>query len=234
MDARSARQASKPQPAVQPVSSRPVATVPASRPGRRLPPQQQQQLITQQQHRVATYRQHMQQQQPIAQQQIAQLQQQHRTSQYRFQKQYFERVRQQQLTFQNRRYDYNSDPYFYTAPSYRYFRGGSYYEINRYGVDLLRQAVNNGYEEGYYAGRADRQDHWRSDYEGSYAYQDANYGYSGYYVDSEDYNYYFRQGFQRGYRDGYNSRRQYGRYSNGNYSILGPVLATILVLEALR
>lgn len=155
-------------------------------------------------------------------------------SQYRFQQQYFQREREQQLAFQNQSYDYNSDPYFYTAPSYRYYRGGSYYEINRYGADQLRQAVNSGYQEGYYAGRADRQDHWRYDYRSSYAYQDANYGYSGYYVDSTDYNYYFRQGFQRGYRDGYFSRDQYGRYDNGNYSILGSVLVSILDLQNLR
>lgn len=152
-------------------------------------------------------------------------------SQYAFQQQYLDRERQQQQAFQNQSYDYNSDPYFYTAPSYRYYRGGSYYEINRYGADVLRQAINNGYEEGYYSGRADRQDHWRYDPRGSYAYQDADYGYSGYYVDPGEYNYYFRQGFQRGYRDGYYSRRQYGRYYNGNYSILGSVLSQVLRLQ---
>ena len=210
----------------------PLAVRPDQR--QRLPEQKQQQLITQQQQRVTTYREHMQQQQPIAQRQIVLLQQQHRPSQYRFQQQYWDRVQQQQLTYQNQRFDYNNDPYFYTAPSYRYYRGGSYYEINDYGVDLLRQAINNGYQEGYYAGRADRQDHWRNDYRNSYAYQDANYGYNGYYVDVTDYNYYFRQGFQRGYRDGYSSRYRYGRYSNGNYSMLVPVLATILVLNAIH
>jgi hypothetical protein len=155
-------------------------------------------------------------------------------SQYRFQQQYFERSRQQQLAFQNRHYDYNSDPYYYTAPSYRYYRGGRYYEINRYAADLLRQAINQGYEQGYYAGRADRQDHWRFDYQNSYAYQDASYGYDGYYVDPGDYNYYFRQGFQRGYRDGYYGRYRYGRYNNGAYLILGTVLNTILNLQDIR
>jgi hypothetical protein len=67
---------------------------------------------------------------------------------------------------------------------------------------LLRQAVNYGYQEGFRAGEADRQDRWRSNYRDSYAYQDANYGYNGYYVDRGDYNYYFREGFRRGYEDG--------------------------------
>ena len=31
-------------------------------------------------------------------------------------------------------------------------------------------------------------------------YRDANYGYSGYYVDRSDYNHYFREGFRRGYQ----------------------------------
>jgi hypothetical protein len=58
--------------------------------------------------------------------------------------------------------------------------------------------------------------------------------YSGYYVDRDDYNYYFREGFSRGYEDGYDSRYQYGRYSNGTSSILGAVLSSILNLQSLR
>jgi hypothetical protein len=49
-------------------------------------------------------------------------------------------------------------------------------------------AVNNGYQEGFRAGEADRQDRWHSDYRDSYAYRDANYGYSGYYLAQDDYN----------------------------------------------
>ena len=87
------------------------------------------------------------------------------------------------------------------------------------GRTLLRQAVNYGYQEGFRAGAADREDRWRADYENCFAYQDANFGYDGYYVDQADYNYYFRQGFQRGYEDGYYNRYQYGVYSNGSYSV---------------
>ena len=36
--------------------------------------------------------------------------------------------------------------------------GGRYYETNQYGADLLRQAVNYGYDQGVRAGQADRQD----------------------------------------------------------------------------
>ena len=88
--------------------------------------------------------------------------------------------------------------------------------------------MNYGYNEGFRAGLADRQDHWASGYQDSYAYQDANYGYSGYYIDQEDYNFYFREGFTRGYEDGYNSRHQYGSYSNGQYVMRGSTVTVIL------
>jgi hypothetical protein len=191
-------------------------------------------LISQQQQRVVQYRQHLEQQQALAQQNAVLLQQQKRIAQYRFQEQYLDRVRQQQIHLRDDRFDYARDPYFYTAPIYRYNRGGSYYETNEYGAKTLRQAVNYGYEEGFRAGKADRDDRWGSNYKDSYAYRDANYGYSGYYVDRSDYNYYFREGFRRGYEDGYNSRYQYGRFANGIYSILDTILSQILNFQALR
>ncbi len=206
----------------------------------RLSQQRQQQLIEQQQQRIVQYRQHLdqqqqQQQRQAVQQQTAMLREQNRASQYRFQEEYLERMRQQQVRLDNDRdHDYNRDPYFYTAPTYRYNRGGSYYETNQYGADLLRRSVNYGYEEGFRTGEADRQDRWRSDYRDSYVYQDANYGYTGYYVDQDEYNYYFRQGFSRGYEDGFSSRNQYGSYSNGSYSMLGAILGQILDFQSLR
>ena len=93
---------------------------------------------------------------------------------------------------------------------------------------MLRQAVENGYEQGFYAGQADRQDGWDFDYTNSFGYQDAAYGYDSYFVSTDEYGYYFRQGFQRGYEDGYYGRYQYGTYSNGRYSILGNIIGTIL------
>ena len=162
------------------------------------------------------------------------LQQQRRMAQYRFQQQYWERLRQQQRYLQSvRSYDYDRDPYFYTAPNYRYSRGGRFYETNEYGANLLRQAINYGYEEGFRAGQADREDNWQYNYQESFAYQDGNYGYDGNYVDQDEYNYYFRQGFEKGYEDGYYSRNRYGTYSNGKYSILGAILSQILNFQSL-
>jgi hypothetical protein len=99
---------------------------------------------------------------------------------------------------------------------------------------VLRQAVNDGYQEGVRFGQADRQDGYAANYQNNAAYRDANYGYSGYYVDQSDYNYYFRQGFQRGYNDGYYSRSQYGSSLNGQPSILSTLLTSILGLTSLR
>lgn len=99
----------------------------------------------------------------------------------------------------------------------------------------MRQAVNYGYEEGLRAGRADRDDRWGYDYRDSYAYRDAGYGYNGYYLDQGAYQYYFRQGFQRGYEDGYYGRYRYARRGDdGNYIILAAVLSAILGLQLLH
>jgi hypothetical protein len=197
----------------------------------RLSQQQQQQMIAQQQIRVTQYQQQLEQQQLDAARNADGLQRQRRSQQYQYMVQYNERLRQQQWQLQRSQFDYNNDPYFYSAPIYRYYRYGRYYDVNQYGADLLRQAVNYGYEQGYMAGRADRRDHWRFDYRDSFAYQDANYGYSGYYLDRDEYSYYFRQGFRRGYSDGYYRHHRYGTYNDGSYNILGSMLSVILRLQ---
>ncbi|MBK7600115.1 MAG: hypothetical protein IPJ07_16970 [Acidobacteria bacterium] len=139
----------------------------------------------------------------------------------RFQQQYIQRLRQDQINLQNAR------AYDYSGPNYRYSRGGRYYQTNQYGVDLIKQALNYGYEEGYRAGQADREDRARFSYQNSYAYEDATYGYNNYYIDLGEYRYYFREGFNRGYQDGYYSRFRYGTNANGAFSLLGTILNQI-------
>ena len=146
----------------------------------------------------------------------------------RYQQRYYDQVRRDQLRLQQWRYnDYG--PY-----NYRYRRGGTYYETNRYGGEMLQRAIRDGYEEGFYAGQADRQDGYGYNLDDAYGYQDASYGYDGYYVELSEYQYYFREGFRRGYEDGYYSRSRYGSYSNGSYSILGTILEGILGLQLLN
>lgn len=198
-----------------------------------LPAAVQRQRTQTEQQRATQYRQRLDQQVRFSQQQAAQLQQQKRANQYRAQQLYLAQLRQQQLRLQTAR-NYSNDPYIRTAPSYRYVYSGTTRETNQYGVDVLRQAVNYGYQQGVRFGQADRQDGWPANYQNSAAYRDANYGYSGYYVDQADYNYYFRQGFQRGYADGYNSQSQYGTSLNGTSSILATLLSSILGLTSLR
>jgi hypothetical protein len=196
-------------------------------------PAEQQQRIIQQQQRATRYKQHLDQQVRVVQQQTAQLQQQKRAAQYRAQQQYAAQLLLQQQRLQAAR-DYSRDPYITTPHTYRYVVSGATRQTNQYGADVLRQAVNYGYQEGFNSGQADRQDHWAANYQNSAAYRDANYGYTGNYVDQSDYNYYFRQGFRRGYTDGYNSQSQYGTSSNGTNSILGSVLSAILGLQSIR
>jgi hypothetical protein len=180
-----------------------------------------------QEQRATQYRQEQYRRQSLALQRQRILEQQRRRAQLQYQQRYLNRVRQDQLRLQNWRYsDYGSN-------NYRYSRGGSYYETNQYGAQMLRQAVNNGYEEGFRAGQADREDGWSFSPNDAIGYEDASYGYDGYYVDMNEYQYYFREGFERGYEDGYYSRSQYGRYSNGSANILGTILQTILNLTVM-
>jgi flagellar biosynthesis/type III secretory pathway protein FliH len=116
------------------------------------------------------------------------------------------------------------------AARYRVYRNGSYYQTDRRGADLLKQAVNAGYQQGFRAGQADRRARRSGGYNNSSLYRSGNYGYQSY-VDSRQYQYYFQQGFQRGYQDGYNSRSQYGTNNNGSLNILGTILQSILNIQ---
>jgi hypothetical protein len=148
------------------------------------------------------------------------LRQQRRLSQLRFQEDYYEHLREDRLRLE-------SVSYVYYAPEFRYYRGGSYYETSRYGADMIRRAVNLGYSEGVRAGQADRADGYRFDYDDSYAFQDAAFGYDGYYINLPEYQYYFREGFRRGYEDGFNGQWRYGSYYGGSFNILGAILQGI-------
>lgn len=162
------------------------------------------------------------------------LERERRHAQYRYQQDYWRRWLDAQARWNAYRFDYYNDPFFYTPYSYRYGFAGRWYLTNGYGIALLRQAVRDGYREGWYAGRADRYDRWRFDYRGNYAWIDGSYGYPGYYVSFDAYRYYFRQGFERGYRDGYYGRQQYGYYDGGEIDILPAVLGMILTFSIIH
>ncbi len=116
------------------------------------------------------------------------------------------------------------------ANRYRVYRNGNYYQTDNRGAELLRQAVNKGYQQGFNAGKNDRSYRRGGSYNNSSMYRTGNYGYQSY-VDSSQYQYYFREGFKRGYEDGYNSRYRYGSNNNGGVNILGTILQQVLNIQ---
>ena len=192
----------------------------------------QKQVVLQQQ-RSEKFSHRFEQQQRLSEQRQHYLEQQKRQAQFRYHQAYWQHVRDQEQHLHDF-YDYRHDPFFDAAPCYRYYRSRRFYEVNQYVADVLRQAVRYGFEQGLLAGRADREDGWRFSYEDCFAYEDAAYGYGGYYVDLEEYRYYFREGFQRGYEDGYYDRYRYGRFEDGQYLLHPVVFSKILFLEPLH
>jgi len=112
---------------------------------------------------------------------------------------------------------------------YRVYRNGSYYQTDYRGAELLRQAVNSGYQQGFQQGQMDAQYRRNGSYYGNEVYRSGVYGYQSY-VDRSQYQYYFQQGFQRGYEDGFNNQYRYGSRSNNGINILGNILNGILNL----
>lgn len=184
---------------------------------------QQQRLILQRQQEQQRLAQQRGQQQQVFQRQQQQLALQRQQEQIRL-----ERLRQEQIRLQNAR-----NRSVYSTPNYRryrVYRNGGYYQTDQNGITILQQAVNYGYQEGVRAGQADRAYGRSFNYQNSSDYQSATYGYS--YVDSSQYQYYFREGFRRGYEDGYNSRFQYGSNSNGSLNIFAAILQQVLNFQA--
>ena len=113
---------------------------------------------------------------------------------------------------------------------YRLYRGANYYETDQRGVDLIRRAVQSGYQQGYRSGANDRRYSRRDFYFDEPNYRSGTYGYQMY-VDRDQYKYYYREGFERGYRDGYTDEARYGSNTGGKWSILTTVLNGILNLR---
>ena len=122
---------------------------------------------------------------------------------------------------------------------YRVVRNGKFYNTDARGVELLRQAVNEGYRQGFDAGRTDRTSRRRGDWSSSSVYRTGTVGYQTY-VDRGQYQYYFREGFQRGYQDGSNRQfeidhegdYQYGSRQGGSANILNAIIGSILNIQS--
>jgi hypothetical protein len=73
---------------------------------------------------------------------------------------------------------------------YRVYRNGGYYQTDYRGAELLRQAVNSGYQQGYNQGRNDARYGRGSNYYGNNIYRSGTFGYQSYVV-RDQYQYYF-------------------------------------------
>ncbi|HLA94718.1 MAG TPA: hypothetical protein VK612_03280 [Pyrinomonadaceae bacterium] len=116
------------------------------------------------------------------------------------------------------------------AKRYRVNRNGSYYNTDQRGAEMLRQAVNAGYQQGYRSGQQDRNGRRNSSWNNSSVDRNGTYGYQSH-VDRSQYQYYFQQGFQKGYQDGYNSQNRYGSNNGGSMNILGTILNQVLNIQ---
>ena len=125
------------------------------------------------------------------------------------------------------------------AGRYRANRNGRWYNTDQRGAELLRNAVNEGYRQGFIAGRSNMTNNRRGSWSNSNIYRSGNMGYQAN-VDRRQYQYYFQQGFQRGYQDGSNRQYannrngtfQYGTYENDQPSILSTILNEVLNIQS--
>ena len=141
--------------------------------------------------------------------------------------------------YNRRNRNYNTYGNVVTSNRYRVYRNGTYYNTDQRGADLLRQAVNEGYRQGFATGRNDRNNQRSVSWSNSTVYRNGTIGYQNY-VNRSQYQYYFQQGFQRGYQDGsnrqyedgYNGNYQYGYNNNGTMSVIGAILEQVLNISA--
>ncbi len=121
---------------------------------------------------------------------------------------------------------------------YRVNRNGRWYNTDQRGAELLRNAVNEGYRQGFIAGRSNMTNNRRGSWSNSNIYRTGTTGYTNG-VDRRQYQYYFQQGFQRGYQDGSNRQYannrngtfQYGTYENDQPNILSTILNEVLNIQ---
>lgn len=106
---------------------------------------------------------------------------------------------------------------------YKVYQNGKVFVLDGRELEMLKQTILRGYEEGFQKGQFERKNRKRGGYYGSNGYRNANYG--GYQND-RDYGYrnnghqnsldsrlmqfYFQKGFEEGYEDGFSTRKHRG------------------------
>jgi hypothetical protein len=110
-----------------------------------------------------------------------------------------------------------------------YERGGGYYGNNggyygRGGYNVAQAAANQGYRDGLNTGASDGQRGQSYNPQRSHFYRNATTGYDSSYGNRSTYQQYYRDGFLRGYQEGF---RQYGNGRNYPTNRAGGILGSI-------
>jgi hypothetical protein len=135
------------------------------------------------------------------------------------QHQYEEQVRleQQRQSQLRTQYERNRRPWEMSV-KYKVYQNNKMFITDARGLEMLKQAVIKGYEEGFKAGMIDRRSRRNVIFMNSSVYKNGSFGYQKS-VDLKQYQFFFQKGFAEGYQDGFNTRRFRGWYQNdGNLS----------------
>jgi hypothetical protein len=120
-----------------------------------------------------------------------------------------ERERQEQMRV---KYERNRKPWEKNV-RYKVFQNGKMFITDSRGLEMLKQAVIRGYEEGFKSGLSDRKNRKKGGFNNSMMYRNASFGYQNS-VELKQYQFFFQKGFSEGYEDGFNTRRFRGWYQN--------------------
>ena len=135
------------------------------------------------------------------------------------QRQYEEQVRLEQQRHSQLRvqYERNRKPWEKNV-RYKVYQNNKMFITDARGLEMLKQAVINGYEQGFKAGLTDRKNRRNLSFMNSSIYKKGNFGFQKS-VDLKQYQFFFQKGFAEGYQDGFNTRKFRGWYQNdGNLS----------------
>lgn len=100
---------------------------------------------------------------------------------------------------------------------YKVYQNGKVIVLDGRELEMLKQTILRGYEEGFQKGQFERKNRKRGGYYGSNGYRNGNYSYQndgkfGHQssIDSRLMQFYFQKGFVEGYEDGFNTRKHRG------------------------
>lgn len=114
---------------------------------------------------------------------------------------------------------------------FRVYRGDHFYVTDYRGADLLRNGINEGYRRGFLEGEQNYKNRSYTGPRDSETFKTASIGYKQF-IDFDEYQYYFRRGFELGYYDAFDGVVRYSTMSDGQRNILDSVINGILDIRA--